>query len=101
MSRSNVAALAAAGATAVGGAGTADLTFPAPSAAVEAALSWALLDEAIVDAVNAAIGAAATAPPMTLVATLSGHAQYVFSLAVLRDGRLASASFDKTVKLWG
>ena len=35
-----------------------------------------------------------------LSATLEGHARDVWSLAVLAGGRLASASHDKTIKLW-
>lgn len=31
---------------------------------------------------------------------MSGHTGYISSLAVLNDGTLASASGDKTVKLW-
>ena len=34
------------------------------------------------------------------VATLEGHSGYVLGLAVLDAGRLASASFDRTVKIW-
>jgi WD40 repeat protein len=32
--------------------------------------------------------------------TLNGHTNLVLSLIELRDGRLASASYDKTIKIW-
>ena len=32
--------------------------------------------------------------------TLSGHTSYVYSLAVLPNGHLASGSDDKTIKIW-
>ncbi|MDF2940559.1 MAG: hypothetical protein K0R66_1201, partial [Gammaproteobacteria bacterium] len=35
------------------------------------------------------------------VSTLSGHTSVVYSLAVLKDGRLVSGSADTTIKLWG
>ena len=35
-----------------------------------------------------------------LDAVISGHANWVWSLVVLRDGRLASGSRDRTVKVW-
>ena len=35
-----------------------------------------------------------------LSATLEGHADSVYSLAALEGGRLASASSDRTVKIW-
>ncbi|MCD8542190.1 MAG: hypothetical protein LRY69_01765, partial [Gammaproteobacteria bacterium] len=34
------------------------------------------------------------------VATLSGHTNSVYALTFLPDGRLASGSGDKTIKLW-
>jgi hypothetical protein len=36
----------------------------------------------------------------TCIATLQGHGHYVQALAVLDAGRLASASWDTTVKIW-
>jgi hypothetical protein len=38
--------------------------------------------------------------PEALLRTLNGHASTVNALAVLPDGRLASGSRDKTIKLW-
>ncbi|MFN9386747.1 MAG: hypothetical protein ACK6BU_07315, partial [Cyanobacteriota bacterium] len=35
-----------------------------------------------------------------LQATLEGHSGWVYALAVLPDGRLASGSRDNTIKLW-
>ena len=32
--------------------------------------------------------------------TLNGHGHFVTGLAVLADGRLASASHDRTLKIW-
>ena len=32
---------------------------------------------------------------------LEGHTDIVYSVASLGDGRLASGSFDKTVRIWG
>ena len=34
-------------------------------------------------------------------ATLTGHSHWVMCVAVLKDGRLATGSYDKTVKVWG
>ena len=34
------------------------------------------------------------------VKVLSGHSWAVFSLIVMRDGRLVSGSYDKTIKVW-
>jgi WD40 repeat protein len=40
-------------------------------------------------------------PDGTLLKTLTGHANYVFAVAISPDGRLlASGSFDDTIKLW-
>lgn len=35
-----------------------------------------------------------------LMKSLSGHAKYVQTLAVLNDGRLSSGSGDETIKIW-
>ena len=35
------------------------------------------------------------------VATLQGHTNAVRSVIQLKDGRLVSASYDKTLKVWG
>jgi WD40 repeat protein len=36
----------------------------------------------------------------SLLYTLTGHIDIVYTLATLRNGDLASGSLDKTVKIW-
>merc|ERR1719387_1705381 len=38
--------------------------------------------------------------PRTCIATLEGHSHWVTSLAVLGNGRLASGSRDRVIKVW-
>jgi WD40 repeat protein len=55
-------------------------------------------------AVVSALASAGAGPytPLTGTAssTLQGHSHGVHALAVLPDGRLASASYDKTIRVW-
>jgi WD40 repeat protein len=55
-------------------------------------------------AVVSALASAGAGPytPLTgtTSSTLEGHTSRVHALAVLPDGRLASASWDKTVRVW-
>jgi WD40 repeat protein len=55
---------------------------------------------AVVSALRSAGAGPYTALAGTASSTLQGHTNYVYALAVLPDGRLASSSYDKTVRVW-